>query len=257
MRAVATTRPCWSGRDDMAHPLITVAVANPGDVVTARQRARQIASLLRLEPSAQTRFAASVSEIARNAVLYAGGGRVLFSVSKPMPAMLMAKVTDGGAGIAELDAVLEGRSAGQGIAGARRLVDSFTITSSPAGTEVTLGKRLPDGAIPSRADLARVMAALGGGPADNPASELEIQNRELVASLSEVRSRQEELHRLNVELEDTNRGVVALYAELDERAEQLRQASELKSRFLSNMSHEFRTPLNSILALARLLMDRT
>jgi signal transduction histidine kinase/CheY-like chemotaxis protein len=240
----------------MAHLLITVAVANPGDVVTARQRARQIASLLRLETSAQTRFAASVSEIARNAVLYAGGGRVLFSVSDSVPSLLMAKVTDGGPGIAELAAVLEGRAAGQGIAGARRLVDSFGITSSPAGTEVMLGKRLPDGAIPSRADLARVAAALGGGPADNPASELEIQNRELVASLSELRLRQEELQRLNVELEDTNRGVVALYAELDERAEQLRQASDLKSRFLSNMSHEFRTPLNSILALARLLLDR-
>jgi CheY-like chemotaxis protein len=50
--------------------------------------------------------------------------------------------------------------------------------------------------------------------------------------------------------------VVALYAELDERAEQLRQASELKTKFLSNMSHEFRTPLNSILALSRLLLDR-
>src|SRR6202012_3561547 len=52
-----------------------------------------------------------------------------------------------------------------------------------------------------------------------------------------------------------NRGVVALYAELDERAEQLRKASELKTRFLSHMSHEFRTPLNSILALSRLLLD--
>jgi len=50
--------------------------------------------------------------------------------------------------------------------------------------------------------------------------------------------------------------VVALYAELDGRAEQLRQASELKTRFLSNMSHEFRTPLNSVLALSRLLLDR-
>ncbi len=83
------------------------------------------------------------------------------------------------------------------------------------------------------------------------------QNTELIASLTELRTRQDELVRLNSELEDTNRGVVALYAELDERAEQLRQASELKSRFLSNMSHEFRTPLNSILALSRLLMDRT
>ena len=49
--------------------------------------------------------------------------------------------------------------------------------------------------------------------------------------------------------------MVALYAELDQRAEQLKDASELKSRFLSNVSHEFRTPLNSILALSRLLLD--
>ena len=61
---------------------------------------------------------------------------------------------------------------------------------------------------------------------------------------------------LNQELHDTNRGVVALYAELDERADHLRRADELKSRFLSNMSHEFRTPLNSILALSRLLLTR-
>ena len=60
---------------------------------------------------------------------------------------------------------------------------------------------------------------------------------------------------LNRELEDTNRGVVALYAELDEKADYLRRASELKSRFLSNMSHEFRTPLNTIIAFSRLLLD--
>jgi len=58
-------------------------------------------------------------------------------------------------------------------------------------------------------------------------------------------------------LEDTNRGVVALYAELDEQAGHLRRADEMKSRFLSNMSHEFRTPLNAILALSQLLLDRT
>ena len=65
------------------------------------------------------------------------------------------------------------------------------------------------------------------------------------------------MSRLNAELEDTNRGVVALYAELDEKADTLRRADELKSRFLSNMSHEFRTPLNSMLALSRLLLDDT
>jgi signal transduction histidine kinase len=60
---------------------------------------------------------------------------------------------------------------------------------------------------------------------------------------------------LRTELEETNQGVLALYAELDQQAEQLREVSELKSRFLSYMSHEFRTPLGSILSMTRLLED--
>lgn len=60
---------------------------------------------------------------------------------------------------------------------------------------------------------------------------------------------------LEAELEETNRGVVALYAELDDRAHQLKQASELKSRFLSYMSHEFRAPLGAVRSIVRLLLD--
>lgn len=60
---------------------------------------------------------------------------------------------------------------------------------------------------------------------------------------------------LRAELEETNQDVLALYAELDIQAEQLRQASDLKSRFLSYMSHEFRTPLGSILSITGLLTD--
>jgi signal transduction histidine kinase len=61
---------------------------------------------------------------------------------------------------------------------------------------------------------------------------------------------------LRTELEETNRGVVALYGELDAQADRLREATELKSRFLAYMSHEFRTPINSIRSIARLLTDR-
>ncbi|GAB2564898.1 sensor histidine kinase [Dyella jejuensis] len=64
-----------------------------------------------------------------------------------------------------------------------------------------------------------------------------------------------EVASLRDELNETNQGVLALYAELDVQAEQLRQASDLKSRFLSYMSHEFRTPLGSILSMTRLLAD--
>ena len=70
-----------------------------------------------------------------------------------------------------------------------------------------------------------------------------------------ARSR-DELTRLRAELEETNRGVLALYAELDTQAEQLRLATELKSRFLAYMSHEFRTPISAIRSITRLLLDR-
>lgn len=65
-----------------------------------------------------------------------------------------------------------------------------------------------------------------------------------------------EAEALRAELEETNRGVVALYAELDEQATQLKEATELKSRFLSYMSHEFRTPIGAIRSITRLLLDR-
>lgn len=73
---------------------------------------------------------------------------------------------------------------------------------------------------------------------------------------AELQAAQRELEMLRGELEETNRGVLALYAELDAQAEQLKQATELKSRFLAYMSHEFRTPIGAIRSIARLLMDR-
>jgi signal transduction histidine kinase len=74
----------------------------------------------------------------------------------------------------------------------------------------------------------------------------------LQAELSECLA---QVDSLTQELTETNQGVVALYAELDDRAADLRDASELKSRFLSYMSHEFRTPLGSIRSLTRILLD--
>ena len=75
---------------------------------------------------------------------------------------------------------------------------------------------------------------------------------DLAARLTSAES---ELEALREELETTNRGVVALYAELEDQAEQLRHASELKSRFLSYISHEFRTPLGAIKSLSGILLS--
>jgi len=72
----------------------------------------------------------------------------------------------------------------------------------------------------------------------------------------QLAQREADMQALRVELEETNKGVVALYAELDDKALQLRQALDLKSRFLSYMSHEFRTPLTSITSLTNILLSR-
>ena len=232
------------------------------DVVQARQRAREVAAELGLDNQDQIRMATATSEIARNAFRYARNGEVTFAVGLDEPQRLEVTVADSGPGIPNLDEILEGRyksttGMGMGIIGTKRLMDDFDIEAAPGGTTVRMGKHLPRHRSGMTAHTARELnRKMQERTPDSPYEEIEQQNQELLKTLQELRARQEELELLNRELEDTNRGVVALYAELDERADYLRRASELKTKFLSNVSHEFRTPLNSIISLSRLLMDQ-
>src|SRR5690606_20264609 len=140
----------------------------------------------------------------------------------------------------------------------RRLAEAFEIESAAGrGTTVTLGKTLPPTAkLLGAADIRRIADTLARDIVLDPLLELRGRDRELLLSLEELQRREKELDQISQELNDTNRGVVALYAELEERAEHLRRADEIKSRFLFHMSHEFRTPLNAVLALSKLLLDR-
>jgi len=232
------------------------------DVVLVRQRARQIAAGLKFDSQDQTRIATALSEIARNAFQYAGGGMVEFQIQKTPVAALRIAVSDKGRGVADLDVILGGKyvsptGMGLGIIGARRLMDIFEIDTSAKGTTVVIGKEIPSKSHEfGKKQLDSLLAKIEGHGPQNAYEELQQQNQELLRTLDELRARQLELAQLNRELDETNRGVVALYAELDDRADFLQRASELKSHFLSNMSHEFRTPLNSISALSQILLDR-
>jgi len=241
--------------------IATVLLRNERDVVQARQRARELAAMLGFDNQEQIRLATATSEMARNAFRYARDGKVNFSVSTDEPQLFQIEISDSGPGVKNLNEIMEGRyrsetGLGLGIIGTKRLMDTFLIESQPNGTVVQLGKLIPlPGQRPTQKRLKEIAAQIIARTPESPYEEMERQNQELLKTLQELRARQEELALLNRELEDTNRGVVALYAELDERADYLRRASELKTSFLSNISHEFRTPVNSIISLSRILLD--
>src|SRR5580693_772865 len=242
--------------------LFSIDIRLENDVVLARQKARTIAAALKFEPQDQTRIATAVSEIARNTFQYAGGGRAEFAIQDHPDKMLVITLRDQGRGIPNLAEIMGGKYVSQtgmglGIVGAKRLMDHFKIeTDSRQGTTVILGKKIPRRFSNFKpGELDKVLSSIERASQD-PYEELKLQNKELLHALQELRERQEDLAQLNRELDETNRGVVALYAELNDKADFLQRASELKSHFLSNMSHEFRTPLNSILALSQILFDR-
>src|ERR1043165_1301769 len=245
--------------------IASVNLAQESDVLLARKRTRNLALELGFDSQDQARIATAVSEIARNTVQYAGKGVIEFSVEgESAPQTLRITVSDDGPGIRNVDGVLSGQGdphsgPGMGIPSARKLMTDLSIESREGhGTRVNMTKVFPRGTIPfTETRLAQIRRMILAAAPQTIMEEVRHQNVELTQALDELTRRQEELIRLNRELEDTNRGVVALYAELDEKADHLQVADELKSKFLSNMSHEFRTPLNSILALAHILHEGT
>ncbi len=241
--------------------LTEISVATSHDIVVVRQQAKRAAEALGLAPQDQTRLATAASEVVRELLSAGCKAHVQLLVEERRTASLLLACmtvetdtcTRGGAKSASMLSVTS-----EGMIAARRLVEHFEFTlQSDKATVIELGK--PIAARAGIEEIAGIRKALFEQPRASSAdlnAAFSDQNRELLASLQELQDKQQELQRLNQELQDTNRGVVALYAELEEKAEQLHAASEAKSKFLTSVSHEFRTPLNSILALSRLLLDR-
>jgi signal transduction histidine kinase/CheY-like chemotaxis protein len=250
----------------MSQSISLVEINYEDDVVTARQRARLVARLLSFDEQDQTRISTALSEIARFFVHSNKGGRIDFQLEgATAPQVLLITISSTRGAGAKVRAGAGGNGGPFGpewesaLIAARRLMDQCEVRSDvPEERVIRLAKILPSRAsLFTGKTLEKVIKQLGKHEPQNPIEEIRQQNLELLRALEELHERQQELIRLNGELEDTNRGVVALYAELDEKAGHLRRADEMKSRFLSNMSHEFRTPVNAILALSHLLLEHT
>ena len=127
-----------------------IEIAGEDGIVAARQTARETARRLGFGLVDQSRIATAVSELARNVVRYATGGRgeaLVRELKAPDRGVgLEVVVRDGGPGISDLTLVMRdgytsGTGLGMGLPGAKRLMDDFAIDSAPGrGTTVTIRK---------------------------------------------------------------------------------------------------------------------
>ena len=124
-----------------------ITVASDQDVVRVRQLVRTVAVAVKLSLVEQTKLVTAASELARNTLVYGGGGTVeVGRVENGRRSGIRISFVDQGPGIADLDLALTdgyttGNGLGLGLSGARRLVDEFDITTAVGqGTSITVTK---------------------------------------------------------------------------------------------------------------------
>ncbi len=124
-----------------------ITVASDQDVVRVRQLVRTVAVSVKLSLVDQTKLVTAASELARNTLVYGGGGTVeVTRVRNDRRAGIRIVFADEGPGIPDLDLALTdgyttGGGLGLGLSGARRLVDEFDITTEVGqGTSITVTK---------------------------------------------------------------------------------------------------------------------
>jgi serine/threonine-protein kinase RsbT len=125
--------------------LARLPVRQDGDLSRVRQQVREAAVALGFGLVQQTKLVTAASELARNTLVYGGGGEVTVTeVAGPRGRGLTLRFSDQGPGITDLaqaltDGYTSGSGLGLGLGGAKRLVHEFGIDSTPGGgTTVTV-----------------------------------------------------------------------------------------------------------------------
>jgi serine/threonine-protein kinase RsbT len=123
----------------------TFQVTTESHVVVIRQAVRRLALEIKLSLVDQTKMVTAASELARNLLIYGGGGEVVAHVVNERGRNgLQVHFVDHGPGIADVELALRdgytsGNGMGLGLGGAKRLVNEFDIVTAPGkGTHVTI-----------------------------------------------------------------------------------------------------------------------
>jgi serine/threonine-protein kinase RsbT len=123
----------------------TLPLEKEQDIVMARQAVRKLTQELRFSLVDQTKMVTAASEIARNTLIYGGGGRMQWEVlSDGIKTGLRLTFEDQGPGIPNLDLAMmdgwtSGSGLGMGLSGTRRLVNEFDLQSEAGkGTRVII-----------------------------------------------------------------------------------------------------------------------
>ena len=153
----------------MTPTLLDVGIRFEQDIVLARARIRRAAALLGFDPNDQARMGAAVSEIARNALQHAGGGRLRAEIQRGERGPELAVVVeDQGPGMKAPREVLTG--SGGGLLAARRLMGELEVDSTVGrGTRVRMVRRLPRGSVvPDPGKLRQIVGELSQEGQDDP-----------------------------------------------------------------------------------------
>lgn len=226
-----------------------IYVRREADIIKVRDRVRRLAREMGFDSTTQIKITTAISEITRNIYEYAGSGAISLAVAaRGEDAGLRVTARDDGPGIDEatLRSILRGsyRSAsgmGVGLSGTRKLMDEFDIqTALQQGTRVSVVKWLPrEFAAKAVERIESLRNVLGDDLNDPVVAEIQNQNRDLVAILSDLEEKREQLEQLNLQLLENNR-------ELNEANTKLRELAEMKEEFLALTTHDLRSPLTVI-----------
>ncbi|MGC5343812.1 sensor histidine kinase [Streptomyces sp. DT24] len=241
--------------------VLAFAIGSAQDIFALRRSGQAAAEVLGLPRQDQVRLATALSELGRDR-LGCDGLAVTFALhSEGPPSLVVVLAWDHGT-----------RPGPESLELAARLVHRVRYEEGSPRSRVVIEQPVPMADTAPALRHTRLRDALHRTTPTTLVEDLRAQTRDLISTIEETRAQREELRRLNEELEETNKGVLALYtelsqeleetnsgvvalhAELEDKSRQLRETSEAKTRFWTNISHELRTPVNAVVALSRLLL---